>query len=179
MKRAKVTKELREAINAYFDYDAQEKAIASKKRSAKTALKNALKEQIMLGNMTPDDAIYYDHKKISLRCAEKETVDVARLYNMLKKGKITEEQFLRSISGNKRGITNAIGGDVLLTLTVTDKGKIPDVRVEKVDEDTAARLSEYDIVTDRASTVKLVGKGKALSKNAAIKPRKVRVSGGR
>jgi hypothetical protein len=108
--------------------------VTNAENRAKTQAAKALKALVAGEVIDLGDEIYVGDKAYKYDFALSETVDRQALYNMVKKGEIKVEDFLKCIYVNKEAASKHIGDHILLRITHPEKGKTADIRSRDLDK---------------------------------------------
>lgn len=100
----------------------------------KTQLKKAYRQYARDEGISPDDAIVIGEEALRLDVAYAEIIDPNDLYALLQEGKITEQQFLRSIKVQKEDCELHCGAFIVQDLSRKVAGKDIDIRKTKTEE---------------------------------------------
>jgi hypothetical protein len=98
-----------------------------------TQVKNAMKSFAVATEMQPTDQLQIGEYGYRYDVSISDKVDVRALYKMMQEKKISEEEFLQSISVNKTDAERNIGPHKLLMITTSTPGKTLDIRKDKLD----------------------------------------------
>lgn len=114
-----------------LDAIAKEHGNAKNRQDTKAA--GAVRSYALATGLQPADELQIGESGYRYDVTHSEKVSVEGLYKMHKDGKITDGEFLRSITVNKADAEKAIGPHKLLSITTVTDGKKLDIRKRKLD----------------------------------------------
>lgn len=111
-----------------------------------TQLKNAIKEVLKKEDLQPEDEIWYDDTAYRFAPSMSESLPPSAIFDLYKKKKITEAQFLEVISVNKADASRVIGSFIVEKLVEKTEGKKADIRTRSLTEPEKEKATEPVIV---------------------------------
>lgn len=122
---------LKQAAADFLAKDAESRAATSACTRAKTVLRNAIKEFLLVNKLQPETKFLLDGMEFEYAASEESYIDPKKWLRLYEDGTLSERQFLDAITVRKPDASRIYGEDRVLKLIVKEKGTRADVRLRK------------------------------------------------
>lgn len=132
MPKQSLSKEQKKLLDALLKVHADKKDATNAFNRSNTVIRNMFKERVQAKDWHLGTFIHYKGHRIAYDSSESTVIEPDSLYQLLKDGEITKEQFLKCISVRKGDVSTHIGSDISLTLEKPVKGDNYTVKIKEL-----------------------------------------------